>query len=71
MTRGQIGTNGNDTSLFDMEELNEQLRVCNSALNMPADVTINLDPYAHSIRRRHMAVAKHSTTINCHFKSNK
>ena len=63
-------TNGNETCLFDVEELIKQLRVCNSALNMPSDVTIYLDRYAHPIRRRHMDAAKHMTTITSHFKSN-
>ena len=36
-------TNGNETSIFDVEELIKQLQVCNSVLNMPSDMTIHLD----------------------------
>ena len=57
-------------NLFDVEELIKQLRVCNSALQMPSEATIHLDRFAHAIRKYHMAVMKRSTTITSHFKSN-
>ena len=64
-------TNGVETSLFDAEELIEQLRVCNSVLNIPSDVTIRLDRFAPAIRRSHMATTTtRTTTITSHFKAN-
>ena len=61
--------NRNETSLFDVEELIEQLRVCNTALHIPSDVSIHLDRFAHSLRRHHMATTKRDTSIPSYFKS--
>ena len=57
-------------SLFNVEELIEQLRKCNSALRMPSAATIHLDRFAYAIRKHHMATTKRATTITSHFKSN-
>ena len=62
-------TNGVETSLFDAEELIEQLRVCNSALNIPSDATIHLARFVHAIRSCHMSIMKRDTSIPSYFKS--
>ena len=54
--------------LFEAEELLEQLRVCNSALRIPSEVSIHLDRYAHSLRRFHMKTNKRDTLIPNYFK---
>ena len=61
-------TTGTET-LFGAEELIEQLRVCNTALHIPSDVSIHLDRFAHSLRRHHMATTKRDTSIPSYFKS--
>ena len=61
-------TTGTET-LFDAEELLEQLRVCNSALQIPSEVSIHLDRFAHSLRRHHMSTTKRTTSIPSYFKS--
>ena len=53
--------------LFDAEECIEQLRIFNRAHNIPIEVAINVDRYAHSLRR-FMMNNKRSTSITAYFK---
>ena len=55
--------------LFDAEECIEQLRAFNRAHNIPSDVAIHVDRYAHSLRRFQMG-SKLSTSIKAYFNSN-
>ena len=55
-------TNGTETP-FVAEECIEQLRLCNSALQIPSEVSIHLDRSTHYPRRHH-SEAKNTTPLS-------